>query len=61
MKKLMNMPNLGLLILRIVPGFLMAYLHGIPKLPPGEKLITGIESMGFPLPFLFAWLVVRQS
>jgi putative oxidoreductase len=61
MKKLLNMPNLGLFLLRIIPGFLMAYLHGLAKLPPGEKLISGIAAMGFPLPTVFAWLVVAAE
>ena len=42
--------------LRIVAGLLMAGLHGLGKVPPSEKLISGVESLGFPSPYLFAWL-----
>ena len=43
-------------ILRIAAGLLMAGLHGLGKVPPSEKLIEGVQAMGFPAPALFAWL-----
>lgn len=42
--------------LRIIAGLLMAYLHGMGKVPPSEKLIEGVSGLGFPAPGLFAWL-----
>lgn len=45
----------SLLALRVIAGLLMASLHGLGKVPPGEKLIGGVEALGFPVPVLFAW------
>ncbi len=45
----------GLLLLRVFAGLAMAFGHGIGKIPPSEKFIDGVEAMGFPLPFIFAW------
>lgn len=42
--------------LRVVVGLLMAFLHGMGKIPPGEQLIGGVAGLGFPAPELFAWL-----
>lgn len=47
--------NVGLAILRIVSGLSMALAHGIGKIPPSERFITGVSNMGFPMPSLFAW------
>lgn len=55
MKKYFNQPDLGLLIFRVCIGLTMAFAHGLGKMPPPEQLVTGVESMGFPLPVLFAW------
>lgn len=55
MKKLLNQPDLGLLVFRLVVGLSMAIGHGLGKLPPSEGLIGGVTSMGFPMPVLFAW------
>ena len=55
MKKIMNQPDLGLLIFRVFLGLAMALAHGLGKLPPSEKLIEGVTAMGFPLPLVFAW------
>lgn len=41
--------------LRVAAGLLMAGLHGLGKVPPGEQLIGGVQSLGFPMPALFAW------
>jgi putative oxidoreductase len=48
--------EINMTMLRISAGLLMAYLHGLGKIPPSEKLIGAIASMGFPVPDLFAWL-----
>lgn len=42
--------------LRVIAGFLLAYLHGMGKVPPSEQLINGVAGLGFPAPVLFAWL-----
>ena len=47
--------NLGLLVLRAVAGFSMAFAHGMGKIPPSEGLIRSAgEDMGFAGLF-FAW------
>jgi putative oxidoreductase len=46
--------DIGLLVLR-VSGLFMAVAHGWGKIPPSERFISGVASMGFPAPELFAW------
>jgi putative oxidoreductase len=48
-------PNIGLLILRVYTGLVLASQHGIGKIPPPEKFIQGVGELGFPLPEVFAW------
>lgn len=55
MKKFFNNPDLGLLLFRLSIGLMMAFMHGMGKLPPPEQMITGVGSMGFPAPLVFAW------
>lgn len=45
----------GLLVLRLVFGLALAFAHGMHKLPPSERFITGVGEMGFPAPVFFAW------
>lgn len=45
----------GLLILRLLAGFALAYYHGLGKLPPSPGFIEGVAAMGFPAPTFFAW------
>lgn len=47
--------NVGILILRAVTGLMLAFGHGLGKVPPSERFITGVSELGFPLPGLFAW------
>jgi putative oxidoreductase len=47
--------NLGLLILRVYAGLVLASQHGIRKIPPPEKFIHGVGGLGFPFPEFFAW------
>jgi putative oxidoreductase len=47
--------NIGLLILRVYTGLVLASQHGIRKIPPPEKFIQGVGELGFPLPGFFAW------
>lgn len=56
MKRLLNNPDLGLLVFRLFVGLSMALAHGLGKLPPNDQLIGGVEAIGFPLPLVFAWL-----
>lgn len=46
--------DLGTLVLRGA-GLLMAFAHGLSKMPPSEKFIAGVTTLGFPMPFVFAW------
>jgi len=46
----------GLLILRVATGFLLAFLHGMNKIPPSEGFIGMTAGMGFPVPVFFAWM-----
>ena len=51
-----NATDLGLLTLRVITGLFMSFGHGIVKMPPSEKWITGVGELGFPLPAFFAWM-----
>lgn len=55
MNKLINSPDLGLLIFRLFIGLAMAFAHGMGKVPPPDMLVDGVAAMGFPLPVVFAW------
>lgn len=46
----------GLLVLRLFFGLALALAHGLGKLPPSDRFITGVSEMGFPLPVVFAWV-----
>jgi len=48
--------NAGLAAARVAIGLMMAFGHGLGKVPPPEKFIAGVEEMGFPMPLVFAWL-----
>lgn len=48
--------DLALTVLRVATGLGMALAHGLGKVPPTERFIGGVESMGFPVPVLFAWM-----
>ena len=48
--------DLGLLFFRVVIGLSIALSHGIGKVPPSDGFISAVASMGFPLPFFFAWM-----
>ena len=45
----------GLLVLRVGMFALLAFAHGLGKLPVSQGFIDGTAAMGFPLPALFAW------
>jgi putative oxidoreductase len=46
----------GLAVLRVVAFLLLAFLHGLRKMPPQEGFIGMVGGAGFPAPVLFAWL-----
>jgi putative oxidoreductase len=48
--------DIGLTILRISTGFMMAAGHGWYKIPPSEQFIEGVGNLGFPYPMIFAWM-----
>lgn len=45
----------ALTVLRAFTGLALAFGHGLGKLPPSEKFVAGVTSLGFPAPGLFAW------
>lgn len=47
--------DLGLTILRIAIGMMMAIGQGLAKVPPTEGLVKLVESLGFPTPAAVAW------
>lgn len=47
--------NLSMLVLRLAIGLMMAFGHGLGKVPPSEGFIQGVGNMGFPMPVIFAW------
>lgn len=47
--------EISLTALRVITGLLMAYLHGMGKVPPSEKFLAGVTGLGFPMPAFFAW------
>jgi putative oxidoreductase len=48
--------HLGLAALRISAGLALAFGHGLGKLPPPSGFIGAVEGLGFPVPWLFAWM-----
>lgn len=48
--------DVGLLLVRLVAGLSLAFLHGIGKVPPQEGFVGMLGGMGLPAPGLFAWL-----
>lgn len=47
--------DLGLLILRLTSGGLMAYVHGLGKVKDPSGVIAGAGKLGFPVPTVFGW------
>lgn len=50
-----NYGSLGLLVGRVMFGLIMAFAHGMGKVPPPAMLVDGVTAMGLPLPGLMAW------
>ena len=47
--------DVGSSILRIAIGLMMAFGHGLAKVPPAEGFVKLVAGLGFPLPEVFAW------
>ena len=45
-----------LLVARVFAGLALALAHGLGKIPPSGRFVSGVAAMGFPAPNLFAWL-----
>jgi putative oxidoreductase len=61
MAKIFYQADLGLLLFRLFIGLVMAFAHGLGKLPPNEQLIGGVAALGFPIPVLFAWMAALSE
>jgi putative oxidoreductase len=51
-----RLADAGLLLPRVVAGLALAITHGLGKVPPSDRFISGVAAMGFPLPEFFASL-----
>lgn len=47
--------DLGFLAARLVFGLVLAFAHGVNKIPPSDRFVDVVGSLGFPLPAFFAW------
>ena len=47
--------NVGLTLLRVFTGLGMALGHGLGKIPPSDRFVSGTANLGFPAPEFFAW------
>jgi len=51
-----KLANGVLLIARLGLGGMMAFAHGLGKLPPSDGFIAAVGTLGFPVPLIFAWI-----
>ena len=47
--------DIGLLVMRLGFGLIMALNHGLSKIPPADGFVDGVAKMGFFMPQVFAW------
>jgi putative oxidoreductase len=47
--------DIGLTVLRIAAGLMMAFGHGLSKVPPAAGFVDAVSGLGFPMPAVFAW------
>lgn len=47
--------DLGITALRVATGLMMAFGHGLAKVPPAAGFVEAVGGLGFPLPDMFAW------
>lgn len=50
-----NKASAALLVARLLFGGLMAFTHGLGKLPPPDMMVEGLGAMGLPMPGPMAW------
>jgi len=53
--------NIALLALRVFTGLTLAFNHGIHKIPPSDRFIAGVGTMGFPFPEFFSYAVAATE
>ena len=53
--------DIGLLILRLWFGLVMAFAHGLPKLESPEKITGFLTSLEVPAPGLMVWVVIAAE
>ena len=51
----------GLAVFRVVAFLLLAFLHGMGKVPPQEGFVGMVGRLGFPASELFAWLAAAAE
>ena len=47
--------DLGFTALRVAVGLMMAFGHGLAKVPPAAGFVEAVGSLGFRSPAVFAW------
>ena len=47
--------DIGFTALRVATGLMMAFGHGLAKVPPPAGFVEAVAGLGFPLPAAFAW------
>jgi putative oxidoreductase len=47
--------DLGFTAMRVAVGLMMAFGHGLAKVPPSAGFVEAVGSLGFPSPAVFAW------
>jgi len=47
--------DLGFTAMRVSAGLMMAFGHGLAKVPPAAGFVETVGSLGFPSPTVFAW------
>ena len=46
--------DLGFAAMRVAVGLMMAFGHGLAKVPPATGFVEAVGSLGFPMPAVFA-------
>ncbi|MEZ4742328.1 MAG: DoxX family protein [Bdellovibrionota bacterium] len=49
------LPNFLFFVVRVQIGLMMAFGHGLGKIPPQEQFIGFLSKMGLPFPDFLAW------
>ena len=50
--------EVGLLVLRVFTGLMLAFGHGLEKITDPSKFLAGVEKAGFPVPGVSGWLAI---